>query len=164
MKQSSLIVISISIFLSLFFVFNSHAENAKHLSMHSKHGNTSKHCNTPNSCDKRTSLGLPPKKKLHQLSMMRSHLEAVEEIVGLISESNFEEASQVAHTKLGLTDEMKKMCSMFKNTEFKDMGYAFHKSGDALGEALKSKDIKKSLTALNTTLGKCTSCHRNFRQ
>ena len=37
-------------------------------------------------------------------------------------------------------------------------------SGDALGEALKTKDMKKSLAALNSTLTKCVACHDAYKQ
>lgn len=56
------------------------------------------------------------------------------------------------------------MCDMFENEEFKSLGLAFHKSGDALGEALKTKDITKSLDALHTTMGYCVQCHAAYRQ
>ncbi|MFQ5443362.1 MAG: hypothetical protein ACE5EK_01975 [Nitrospinales bacterium] len=59
---------------------------------------------------------------------------------------------------------MKKMCNSFENEEFKNLGLAFHKSGDELGEALKTKDITKSLRALHTTMGYCVQCHTTFRQ
>lgn len=114
--------------------------------------------------DGRISLGLPPAMKQHQLANMRAHVEAVRSIVGLISEGSFDKASHIAHSKLGLTEEMKKMCNMFENKDFKDLGLAFHKSGDTLGEALKTKDITKSLDALHTTMGYCVQCHATFRQ
>lgn len=114
--------------------------------------------------DERISLGLSPEMKQHQLSNMRSHLEAVKDIVGLIAEGEFEEASKISYSKLGLTEEMKKMCNMFNNDDFKTLGLAFHKSGDALGDALKIKDTKKSLRALQTTMGHCVECHATFRQ
>ena len=114
--------------------------------------------------DERISLHLSPEMKLHQLANMRSHLEAVQTIVGLIAEREFEKASEVAHSKLGLTEEMQKMCNMFKNDEFKELGLAFHKSGDLLGDALKTKDTDKSLRALQNTLGYCVQCHAAFHQ
>ena len=95
---------------------------------------------------------------------MRSHLEAVQAIVGLIAEGEFAKASEIAHSKLGLTEEMQKMCNMFNNNDFKELGFAFHRSGDLLGDALKTKDTDKSLHALQTTLGYCVRCHAAFRQ
>ena len=118
----------------------------------------------PSMDDERISLGLPPQMKQHQLSNMRSHLEAVEEIIGFIVEGQYDNASATAHSKLGLTDEMKKMCDMFKNDDFRELGITFHKSGDALGDALLTKDVNKSLRALQNTMGYCVQCHATFRQ
>jgi hypothetical protein len=114
--------------------------------------------------DSRTSLNLSPELKQHQLANMRSHVEAVQAIVGLLSTGEFDKASQVAHSKLGLTEEMKKMCGMFGNEKFNQLGLAFHKSGDTLGEALQSKDLNKSLSALHDTMEYCVQCHATFRQ
>lgn len=114
--------------------------------------------------DERISLGLSPQMKQHQLANMRSHVEAVQSIVGLLAEENFEKASQIARAKLGLTEEMAMMCSMFENEEFRKLGLAFHESGDALADTLQSRDAKQSLVALHTTMGYCVQCHAKFRQ
>jgi len=114
--------------------------------------------------DSRTSLHLSPQMKQHQLSNMRSHLEAVRNIVGLIAAGNFDEASTIAHQKLGLTPEMKKMCNMFGNDDFKKLGLAFHKSADKLGDVLKTGNVQASLNALHTTMNSCVQCHATFRQ
>lgn len=114
--------------------------------------------------DGRTSLNLSPQMKQHQLSNMRSHLEAVQTIISLIAEGDFEKGSEIAHSKLGLTEDMKSMCNMFSNNDFKSLGLAFHESGDVLGDVLKTKDTNKSLRALQTTLGYCVQCHATFRQ
>jgi hypothetical protein len=114
--------------------------------------------------DTRTSLELSPEMKQHQLTNMRSHVEAVKSIVGLMSENKFEEASKVAHARLGLTPEMQEMCDMFDNEKFNALGIAFHKSGDDLGEALQTKDVNVSLRALNKTMQYCVECHATYRQ
>lgn len=114
--------------------------------------------------DTRTSLGLSPQMKQHQLANMREHVAAIRSIVGLMAESRFEEAAGIAHAKLGLTPEMQQMCGMFGNDAFKSLGLAFHKSGDDLGNALHSGDINASLRALNKTMDYCVTCHATFRQ
>lgn len=114
--------------------------------------------------DERISLGLSSEMRQHQLSNMRSHLEAVQAIVSLMAEEKFNKASEIAHLKLGLTEEMRKMCHMFNNKDFTALGLAFHESGDSLGEALKTNDTTKSLRALQATLGYCVKCHATFRQ
>ncbi|WP_295368590.1 cytochrome C [Thiolapillus sp.] len=114
--------------------------------------------------DGRISLGLPPKMKTHQLMNMRSHLEAIQTIIGLMETGDFDKASEVAHARLGLTEDMKKMCSMFKNDDFRTLGFQFHKSADVLSETLKTKDMNQSLHALQNTMGYCVQCHATFRQ
>ncbi len=114
--------------------------------------------------DGRIPLGLSPQRKKHQLANMRSHVEAIRMIVGFMGEGNFEAASKTAHLRLGLTDEMKKMCNMFENEAFRNLGLQFHKSADHLSEILKTKDLKKSLHAVKVTLGYCVQCHATFRQ
>ena len=114
--------------------------------------------------DTRISLGVSPEMKQHQLSNMRSHVEAIKSIVGLMAENKFEDASIIAHTKLGLTPEMKEMCSMFNNDKFEQLGLAFHKSGDDLGNVLQTKDVNASLRALNKTMQYCVECHATYRQ
>lgn len=114
--------------------------------------------------DMRTSLGLSAEMKQHQLSNMREHLEAVRSIIGLMSENKFGDASKIAHGKLGLTPEMQKMCSMFGDEKFAELGFAFHKSGDDLGDALQTKDVDASLRALGKTMQYCVACHAAYRQ
>ncbi len=114
--------------------------------------------------DARTSLGLPAPMRAMQKKMMREHLQAINDIVALIAAGNFDTASGIAHKKLGLTPEMKKMCDMFANDDFRRLGLAFHKSADELGEVLKTGDTKKSLNALHTVMNSCVQCHATFRQ
>ena len=114
--------------------------------------------------DDRISLGLGPQMKQRQLAMMRSHLESVQTIVGLLAEDKFDEASDIAHNKLGLTRKMKKMCNMFTNDNFRSMGLAFHQNADELGDVLKTRNMKRSLDALQNTINSCVQCHATFRQ
>ena len=114
--------------------------------------------------DSRIPLRLSPEMKQHQLKNMRRHLEAVQKIIRLLAERRFEQASRIAHSELGLTEEMKKMCNMYDNEDFKSLGLEFHKSADKLAEVLKTKDLNRALTALNSTLDFCISCHKTFRQ
>ena len=153
------ITMFVGILLFAGITFNSFAEDKDDTMGHMMHHNKMHSIN-----DDRISLGLSPAMKQHQLSNMRSHVEAVQSIVGLLSERSFYKASQIAHSKLGLTEEMKKMCNTFENEAFKNLGLAFHKSGDDLGNALQTKDMTKSLRALHTTMGYCVQCHATFRQ
>ena len=114
--------------------------------------------------DPRTSLNLPAPMRHRQLAMMREHLAAIQSIVGLLAENKFDKASFIAHYKLGLTPEMKKMCNMFGNSDFRMLGLAFHNNADELGDVLKTGDMKRSLSALHSTMNSCVQCHARFRQ
>lgn len=151
-----IILIAVSVFIG---IISSNVTFAADEKMH--HEN---HRHETNMADTRTSLGLSAEMKQHQLSNMREHVEAVKSIIGLMSESKFEDASKIARSKLGLTPEMQKMCSMFGDEKFMKFGFAFHKSGDDLGDVLLTKDINASLRALNKTMQYCVECHATYRQ
>jgi len=122
------------------------------------------HGQMPAGQDERISLGLSAPMRQHQLMNMRSHVQAVQSIVGLLSTGAFAKASAIAHARLGLTDEMKMMCNRFDNERFRNLGLAFHESGDKLGDVLLAGDVGESLQALHTTMGYCVECHSTFRQ
>jgi hypothetical protein len=114
--------------------------------------------------DGRTSLDLNPMQKNHQLSNMRSHLEAVQQITVLLSTEKYDEASQIAYTKLGSTTEMRLMCASFGNKDFENLGLEFHKSADLMSEVFKKQDKNESLQALSNTLNYCVQCHKTYKQ
>jgi len=117
-----------------------------------------------NHSDERTSLNLPAPMRAMQKRMMREHLAAVNDIVGLIADGRFDEASRIAHARLGLTPEMKQMCNRFENADFRAMGLEFHRRADELGEVLKTRNAKRSLAALHRVMNSCVQCHAAFRQ
>ena len=114
--------------------------------------------------DNRISLEVPPKKAQHQLMNMRSHLLAVQSIIDLLSKNEFDKASDVASSKLGLSKEMEMMCTSFGNENFEKLGLGFHKSADEMSEVLKTKNKAESLKALSNTLNYCVECHATFKQ
>ncbi|WP_178984960.1 cytochrome C [Winogradskyella helgolandensis] len=114
--------------------------------------------------DGRVSLNLNAMQKNHQLSNMRSHLEAVQEITILLSQDNYDRASEVAYTKLGSTTEMKLMCASFGDKGFEHLGLEFHKSADEMSEVFKKRNKDNSLTALSNTLNYCVQCHATYKQ
>ncbi len=113
--------------------------------------------------DRRTFLNLSPEMRHHQLTNMRAHLAAIQKITGLIAERKYDKAAQIAHSQLGLTDEVGGMYAQFENEEFKAIGILFHSSGDKLGDALKTRNSRKVLKALGKTLGYCVQCHEKFQ-
>jgi len=115
--------------------------------------------------DDRQSLGIKGTMQgAHQLSNMRAHMTALAEIVKHMNSNQYDEASNVAQEKLGLTVSMNSMCGSFGNKSFETMGVAFHKSADDLAQTLKTKDHKKSMIALEKVMNGCVLCHSTFKQ
>lgn len=160
MKKITRIVLS-TLMVGIIFISCSE-KKGKQINTVEEKGPPKVQMNTSN--DKRISLDLNPMQKNHQLINMRSHLEAVQNIIKLISQDEFEKASNVAYSKLGSTTEMKMMCASFGNREFENLGLDFHKSADELSEILKLKDKNKSLESLAKTINYCVSCHSVFKQ
>lgn len=110
--------------------------------------------------DNRTALVVSPEKAQHQLQNMRSHVIAVQSILEYLSKDEYEKAS----SKLGLTDEMKMMCSSFNNEKFEKLGLEFHTNADKMAKIFETKDKNESLKALALTMNSCVSCHASFKQ
>lgn len=127
-------------------------------------GSTHHHHNMNMPEDQRISLGVTGMQQQHQLINMRNHVAALQSIIDLMSKDKYDQAAEVAHSQLGLTEEMKMMCTSFGNEEFSALGLAFHKSGDQLGETLKTGNKNESLKALAITINYCVNCHAKFKQ
>lgn len=114
--------------------------------------------------DNRISLNVSPQKAQHQLMNMRNHLAAIQSIIDYLSKEEYDKASEVASSKLGLSQEMKMMCSSFGNKDFEKLGLEFHNNADKMSEIFMTKDKNKSLEALSVTINSCVKCHSTFKQ
>jgi hypothetical protein len=134
--------------------------------------------------EERESAGIPDAMKPKHLARMRSHLEAVNDIIAAIAAGEFDKASETARTGLAMRGMGggkgmgmgqgagmgpgqgggMGMCKGMNNEEFKSLGMAFHESAGKLAEVLKTGDEKESLRALNRTVNYCIQCHATYRQ
>ncbi|SRX74375.1 cytochrome c [Aequorivita antarctica] len=163
MKSSKKIVLLLSIISASFFSScNEHKSKEKEVVK--KEVDFQMMENSTMGDDNRVSLKLNPMQKNHQLMNMRDHLDAVQNIVTLLSEEKYNEASKIAYTRLGSTTEMKLMCASFGDKEFENLGLKFHESADKMSEVFKSGDKNKSLKALSNTMNFCVQCHATYRQ
>ena len=163
MKKSNAILISL-IITSILILTSCKENKTKEKEVVEKAAEYTMKENSKMELDKRISLKLNPMQKNHQLMNMRSHLEAVQNIVTLLSSEKYNEASKVAYTKLGSTTEMKLMCASFGDKKFENLGLEFHKSADKMSEIFKSRNKNKSLEALSNTMNYCVQCHSTYKQ
>jgi hypothetical protein len=167
MKKSNLTTFILTIFITTFLVISC---NEKETEKKESENNTEQHDhnkmmhNMKMEKDNRISLNMSSQQAQHQLMNMRNHLVAVQSIIEMIANDNYDEASKMAHDELGLTPEMKMMCTSFDNPEFVELGLGFHKSADTLGNVLTTKNKMESLQALSKTIGYCVNCHATFKQ
>jgi hypothetical protein len=101
----------------------------------------------------------------HQRAQMREHLEAVQEVVGALSRDDLDAAAR-AGERLGTSESMAAMCSHMGAGApgFTERALAFHRTADSIAIAAEAGDRNATLSALDTTLAHCTSCHRDYRQ
>jgi len=127
--------------------------------------------------EERESAGIPNQMKTRHLARMRSHLEAVHDIIDALAHGEFGAASKTARQELamrpgmggkgmgmGQGQAMGGMCKGMKNKDFKAIGMEFHQSAGKLADVLEKGDMKASLNALSNTMNYCISCHASFRQ
>lgn len=166
MKKTTPTIYSFILLIGILFIScNEEKTNKQNVETATENHNHSEMMqNMKNLTDNRISLNLSPEKAQHQLMNMRSHVVAVQSIINYLSKDEFEKASEVAATKLGLTDEMKMMCTSFNNEEFERLGLEFHNNADKMSQIFKAKDKNKSLEALSTTMTSCITCHATFKQ
>ena len=114
--------------------------------------------------DKRVSLELNAMQKNHQKTIMRDHLDAVQNIITLLSSDKYKEASKLAYERLGSTTKMRLMCASFGDKNFENLGLEFHKSADKMSEIFKTRNKEQSLKALSNTMNYCVQCHATYQQ
>jgi len=166
MKISKLTVSALLVVLSLTFTACNRNKNNKQDKKEVKqmHNHNQMMMHNMKMTDTRIALNVSPDKAQHQLMNMRNHVKAVQEIVSYLSNDKYDKASEVASKQLGLTDEMKMMCSSFGNDDFEKLGMTFHNNADKMSEIFKTKDKNKSLEALALTMNSCVNCHATFKQ
>jgi len=121
--------------------------------------------------DDRTELMMPdPMKTMHK-AIMRSHLDAIGEIVEALGTNNLAKAADISKNSLGWTEEEGATCALFgetvadktKENKFVDLGKAMHLTADELAKAAKAGDKDKALMQLSRLVSDCNACHAEFR-
>jgi hypothetical protein len=139
--------------------------------------------------DGRQQLDFPEPMRKHMLMNMRSHFEALGEVLTALGDGDGAKASTIARERLGLEsqaaaacakpgakttgteeDHMTHMASMMAQVmpeQMRAMGYAMHESAsDFAGEAARMQpggDPKPALKALAKVTENCAACHAAYR-
>lgn len=118
----------------------------------------------------RQSAELPSHVSKQLMSNMRDHLEALEDITLLLSESNYVDAADTAEKRLGMSTveiHYKKHVGKYMPKGMRDIGSQMHKAASDFAisarEAEKDGGLNKAFAALSQVMKQCVACHDLYR-
>ncbi len=133
--------------------------------------------------DERIDVELPAPMKAHMLANMRSHQQAIAEVLAALSKGDGEAAAKIAETRLGMGSpgsaackpgassgdlgEMPKMMASHMPEEMRALGMTMHGQATKFAqEAAKVKqggDLRPALAKLGQVVQACNACHAAYR-
>jgi hypothetical protein len=120
--------------------------------------------------DRRMPVRFPDAMRVHTLANMRDHLSALGEIQQHLASGDFDQASEVAERRLGMSSlalHGAHDVARFMPQGMQDAGTAMHRSASRFAlvakDASVSGDLKAPLAALAHLSGTCVACHAAYR-
>ena len=108
----------------------------------------------------------PPKLQLKQLSNMRAHMVALNEILEYLAFDELDEAADVAEKRLGLsarhshnTNDLAK----YMPEGMRQAGYNMHSAASNFAQVAKKGDAESAYEALIAVTQSCVACHAGYR-
>ena len=108
----------------------------------------------------------PPKLQLKQLSNMRDHMVALNEILEYLAFDDLDEAADVAEKRLGLsarhahhTNDLAK----YMPEGMKQAGFNMHSAASNFAQVAKKGDAESAYEALTAVTQSCVECHAAYR-
>jgi len=127
---------------------------------------------TPRSAavDARQLVKFPEPMRLHTITSMRDHLQALQEINAALSQNAFEQAASIAEQRLGMSSLERHDAAHlapYMPKAMQDIGTQMHRSASQFAvevqNASVSNDIRPALGALATVMRQCVACHGAYR-
>ncbi|MDQ1363002.1 MAG: hypothetical protein QG652_862 [Pseudomonadota bacterium] len=120
--------------------------------------------------DLRQRVELPPMMRLHMMSNMRDHLLAFAEIQQALANNAFDQAADIAETRLGMTSlkaHGAEHMAGFMPKAMQDTGNNMHHAASQFAVIAQNSavtgDMKAPLAALAAITQQCVACHTAFR-
>jgi hypothetical protein len=118
--------------------------------------------------DNRIALDLPPDVKLQFLEHMRTHMNALNDVIQLMADGKIRDAGEVARKEMAIGKGMG--FGRYMPPEFREMGFDYHRTADefarATAEISGSPDNaawSKAVGGLAQITARCNACHATFR-
>jgi hypothetical protein len=120
--------------------------------------------------DARTLVHFPERLRVHTLANMRDHLLALQQIQQSLGDGQYEQAGDIAETRLGMTS--LQLHGAHENAQYMPqamaaIGTRMHRAASrfavAANDAAVAGDVKPALAALADVTRQCVACHTGFR-
>jgi cytochrome c556 len=101
----------------------------------------------------------------HQLTQMRDHLVAIQEVMTAATLNDFTKVERSA-ARIESSEQMSRMCGHMGAGApgFTEMALAFHRTADGITTAARKRDTSGVHRAVAATLQTCVACHSTYRQ
>ncbi|HUW50499.1 MAG TPA: hypothetical protein VMV75_05740 [Sulfuricella sp.] len=116
--------------------------------------------------DAREKVNFPEMMRQHQLSNMRDHLAALNEILALMAKSELDKAADIAEHRLGMTSMVAHNASHmapFMPKGMQDIGSEMHHAASRFAMAAQEGDLPRALDSLSKVTQQCVACHSTYR-
>jgi hypothetical protein len=120
--------------------------------------------------DGRVTVKLPDMMREHMLSNMRDHLLALEEITRFLASQQYDEAADVAESRLGMSSlELHGASHLgkFMPEEMGTIGTNMHRAASRFALAAQDAEIEgglnKAFAALSEVMQQCVACHSAYK-
>lgn len=125
------------------------------------------------SADDRALVEMPAPMQAHMLSNMRSHLRALDKILGLLAAGDVSAAGTIAENQLGLAsldDHGAAHLATLMPPAMQAFGTEMHKAASRFAQTAQDADIERTFeaqqnvfAALQDITAQCNACHANYR-
>ena len=120
--------------------------------------------------DGRTTVPMPEMMVEHMMGNMRDHLLALEEITRYLAAQEYEKASEIAESRLGMSSlELHGASHMakFMPKEMGEIGTNMHRAASRFALAAKDAELEgglnKAFSALSEVMQQCVACHSAYK-
>jgi hypothetical protein len=124
----------------------------------------------PVQADERIKVDFPPMMRDHMLGNMRDHLSALQEITASLSSGQYDQAADVAESRLGMSSMALHGAAHMSKIMPKEMaaiGTEMHRAASRFALSARDADIDgglgKAFGALSEVMQQCVACHTSYR-
>jgi len=118
--------------------------------------------------DNRIALDLPPDVKAQFLEHMRTHMNALNDVIQLMADGKIREAGEVARKEMAIGKGAG--FGRYMPPEFREMGFDYHRTADDFARATADVSAPpdaaawaKAANGLAQITARCNACHATFR-